>query len=414
MYGTTSSHTRTPLAALLCSAVLLTAAIMATAQGTTEERLEALEQQVQTLQQPAMPTEEPSKFTLGGYGEIHANLEQGGNKQADIHRFVLYLGYDFADWIKLNSEVEIEHAFVADGNGELGIEQLYADFLLKDSVNLRAGRVLVPVGIVNQRHEPTTFNGVERPSVDRVIIPSTWFAESVGVYGALSPAVKYEAYLMNSLDGSKFSALNGIRDGRQKQQPGLSELAASGRVDIYPLVNSDLRTPQQLRLGASFFVGGVDNGNKGQNPNPPIDASVQLYALDAEYSIGKFDVRGVAALTKINGAANINAAYNANIASEMVGYYIEGAYHFWPERWKQGKLQHSDAVVFTRFEKFNTQHKMPTGAVTNTAGDREEITIGVSFFPTQNLVAKADYQIRSNATGNKVNNIINLGLGWVF
>lgn len=414
MNSSKSPHLHTPFSAIICSVILLATAIMATAQGTTEQRLEALEQQLQTLQQPATPTAEPSKFILGGYGEIHANLEQDGSKQADIHRFVLYLGYDFADWIKLNSEVEIEHAFVADGNGELSIEQLYSDFLLKDSVNLRVGRVLVPVGLVNQRHEPTTFNGVERPSVDRVIIPSTWFSESVGVYGALGLAVKYEAYLMNSLNGSKFSAINGIRDGRQKQQPGLSELAASGRVDYYPLVNSDLHIPQQLRLGASFFAGGVDNGNKGQNPSPPIDASVQLYAIDAEYSIGKFDVRGEGVLTKINGATNINAAYNANVASEIMGYYVEGAFHFWPERWKQGKLQNSDAIVFTRFEKFNTQHKMPIGTVANKAGDREEITIGISFFPTQNLVAKADYQIKSNATGNKVNNIINLGLGWVF
>jgi hypothetical protein len=391
--------------------VLFTASFMATAQDTTEQRLKALEQK---LQQLATATEEPSKFTTGGYGEIHINQEQSGNKQADIHRFVLYLGYDFADWIKLNSEVEIEHAFVADGNGELSIEQLYTDFLINDNMNLRAGRVIVPVGLINQRHEPTTFNGVERPSVDRVIIPSTWFAESVGVHGSLNPVLRYEMYLMNSLDGSKFSALNGIRDGRQKQQPGLSELAVSGRVDIYPLMNSDLSIPQQLRLGASFFTGGVDNGNKGQNPKPSIDSSVDLYALDMEYSIGKIDIRGEGVLTKINGAGNINFAYNNNIASTIMGYYIEAGYHFWLDRWKTGKLKKSDAVIFTRFEKFNTQHKMPVGAVANKAGDREELTVGISFFPTQNIVVKSDYQIRNNATGNKVNKIINLGLGWLF
>ncbi|MDA3923932.1 MAG: hypothetical protein PF904_04445 [Kiritimatiellae bacterium] len=99
------------------------------------------------------------KMSFGGYGEMHANFNQGeGGDYFDIHRLVLYLGYDFADWIKLNSEIEIEHAYASSdesNGGEVGIEQLYVDFLLHESFNLRAGRVLAPLGITNQRHEPT-------------------------------------------------------------------------------------------------------------------------------------------------------------------------------------------------------------------------------------------------------------------
>ncbi|MEK7484119.1 MAG: porin, partial [Planctomycetota bacterium] len=164
------------------------------------------------------------KFTLGGYGEFHLNAREGkGNKFLDIHRFVLYLGYDFNDWIKFNSETEFEHGFVEEGNGEILIEQLYVDFLFSDYINARVGRVLAPLGIINKYHEPTTFYSVERPAVETNIIPSTWYLDGIGIYGKITPYFRYEAYLTNSLDGSGFSSTGGIRGGRQEERPGISE-----------------------------------------------------------------------------------------------------------------------------------------------------------------------------------------------
>jgi hypothetical protein len=65
------------------------------------------------------------KLKFGGYGEMHANFSQGSEKdQFDIHRLVLYLGYDFADWIIFNSETELEHAYVNDGDGEVSLVAL--------------------------------------------------------------------------------------------------------------------------------------------------------------------------------------------------------------------------------------------------------------------------------------------------
>ena len=106
------------------------------------------------------------KLHFGGYGEMHANFTQGSESdQFDFHRMVLYLGYDFADWITFHSELEVEHAYVSDGSGgELSMEQAYVDFQLSPALNVRAGRILTPLGIINAKHEPTTFNGVERPS----------------------------------------------------------------------------------------------------------------------------------------------------------------------------------------------------------------------------------------------------------
>lgn len=352
------------------------------------------------------------KFTIGGYGEMHLNMREGKeNKFLDIHRFVLYLGYDFTDWIKLNSEIELEHAFVADGDGELQLEQLYVDFLFADYFNVRVGRVLIPMGITNKFHEPTTFYSVERPSVERDIIPTTWFADGAGVYGKITPYLRYEAYITNSLDGSKFTSTSGIRSGRQKERPGISEPGFSGRLDIYPLAGLDL-ADQDLRFGVSMFAGGMNNGDEGKNPD--INGEVYLYSADVQYKFSKFDFRAVGAYGKIGAARELNDLFGKNVGSEIAGFYLEAAYHFWPDSWKTGKLENSDAVVFARYEDYNTQYKVHSGLTKDPKGNRNEWTFGVAFYPIPNLVLKMDYQLRDDATREKDLNFVNFGIGWDF
>ncbi len=350
-----------------------------------------------------------NKLTLGGYGEVHANFNQNSDTdKIDFHRLVMYLGYDFADWIKFNSEIEIEHAFINDGDGEISVEQAYVDFLLSDKLNVRAGRILTPLGIVNKKHEPPTFNGVERPSFAKYIIPTTWSSDGVGIFGSLNPALTYEAYVVGGLDGSQFTATNGIRNGRIKESPSLHEPAFTGRLDFYPLTDLESSSRQDLRLGISAYLGGLDNGNGGSNPD--ISGDIALYSADFEYSLRNFDFRGAIAHSAIDGARQIgNGA-----AEEIFGWYLEGGYHFWPDEWKRGKLEKSDAVAFLRYDDFDTQYKMPSGVAKNPAGDRTEWTLGVNFYLTPDFVIKADYQITDDASSKNPNDRFNLGLGWQF
>ena len=349
------------------------------------------------------------KFTLGGYGEMHANFGEGSAPdQFDIHRLVAYVGYEFSDWIRFHSETEIEHAFVSgESGGELSIEQAYLDFLLSDPVNIRFGRILVPVGITNRKHEPPTFYGVERPSFDRVIVPTTWSADGIGTFGGLGPSLKYELFLVSGLDGSQFSAVNGIRDGRIKERPSLHEPAVTGRLDFFPLVQWP-GIGRFLRLGASAYYGGVDNGNQGKNPG--IDGEVRILSADLEYNVSKFDFRGVIAHERIHGAEEIGNG----TASEIFGWYLEGGYHVFPDDWKKGKLAKSDAAVFVRYEDFDTQHRMPDGVAKDPAGDRREWTFGANFYLTPTLVAKGDVQFRDDASGKDLPALVNFGLGWQF
>jgi hypothetical protein len=317
---------------------------------------------------------------------------------------VLYLGYDFADWIKFHSETELEHAFVNDGDGEISLEQAYVDFLLGDNVNVRAGRVLTPVGIINQHHEPTLFNGVERPLFATNIIPTTWYSDGVGFFGSIDQSLNYQAYVVGSLDGSGFNETTGIRGGRIKERPSLNDPAFTGRLDYRPFADQD------LRLGISGFFGGLDNGDQGANPGTY--GEIALVSGDFEYSISKFDLRGAIASINLSGAKNLGGAND--IAEEIFGWYVEGAYHFWPEEWKKGKLAKSDATVFVRYDDVDTQHEMPSGVARNPAGAQREWTFGTNFYLTNNFVIKADYKIRDDDTSSGLDDQFNLGLGWAF
>ncbi len=80
----------------------------------------------------------------------------------------------------------------------------------------------MPMGIINEYHEPTTFNGVERPLIDKYIAPTTWREIGFGATGILLPlSIKYQAYVMNGFNGyngtAQLSGKDGLRKGRQKK-----------------------------------------------------------------------------------------------------------------------------------------------------------------------------------------------------
>lgn len=340
------------------------------------------------------------RLRIGGYGEIHLNQQDGaGGDQIDNHRFVAYLGYRFSDSIELHSETELEHSFVEEGNGELSLEQLHVDFRIQPSWNVRAGRFLTPLGILNETHEPTTFHGVERPLFETVVIPTTWSSDGAGLFGELAPTVSYQLYLASSLDGSGFSALNGIRGGRMKERPGISEMALSGRVDWHAVRDGE----KSLRFGLSGFAGGLDNGNQGTNPG--VDADLWIACADVRASVGDFDFRGAYAFEKIQGARDLGA----DVASEIDGLYLEGAWRVLP---RKGDAER-EVALFVRYDQVDTQKDMPSGTAPDLRGRRDEWTAGVSWFPVRDLVIKADYQWRDDDAAGLPERFA-LGLGWSF
>lgn len=345
------------------------------------------------------------KTTVGGYGELHYNEPDGHRRgMLDFHRFVLYVGHNFNDKLSFKSELEIEHTFIEAGEpegGELSLEQAFLDYRLTTSIGFRAGIILPPVGLINIYHEPPTFNGVERPSVDRVIIPTTWRESGAGIYGSPAEGFNYQLYVVAGLKADGFSGSNGLRSGRQVAfESNPANPSVTGRLDYSPCLG--------LFLGGSFFLGGAsaDLDSVGT-------ARVSLWSGDIRYAVDEFAFRVVGALGTIGDADRINARYNTAVADRIHGYYVEGAYNILP---LLCPATEEELNLFVRFERYNTQ-AATTGFAKLEQYNRTDIVFGMTYKPTFNTAFKFDYTLMNNNlnAGNfKNTKQLNLGIGYYF
>lgn len=335
--------------------------------------------------------------TVGGYGEILYNQPEGDNGELDVQRLVLLFGYKFNDRTQFVTEIELEHV------NEVFVEQAFLQYSVSDNVNLRAGLMLVPMGIVNEYHEPTTFNGVERPSTDGAIVPSTWREIGVGISGRLDNAsLRYQAYLMNgfaSVNGTKvLGGSNGLRNGRQKGiKSTINKPTFSAKLDHYGI--------QGLRLGLAGYVGRTQ-AEDAIDAVDGADVGIAMIGLDARYAYKRFTARGQFINASIADTEDYNILNNANLGSKLQGWYLEGAYNLLPQTKKQ------QLFAFARYEDYDTHASVEGDLLRNLAYDRNEWTFGLSYKLAPGAVVKADYQIKDNtAVGNNALNQLNFGIG---
>ncbi len=342
-----------------------------------------------------------SGLSLGGYGEVLYENVQGreGADELDALRTVLYLGYKFDDRWVFNSEIEFEHA-----GEEVGVEFAYLDYHASDPLSLRAGLVLLPMGWINELHEPTTFWSTHRPSVERLILPSTWREVGAGVYGA-SGDFEYRAYVTNGFDASGYAA-SGLRGGRQNGSEALAEdVAVSGRLDWTGV--------DGLVLGAAAYYG--DAGQDGTSTGGELpDATTTIYDLHAEYTWGGLRARALYAGAQIDDVAELNAALGLagadSIGEELKGWYAELGYDVLSLSDARGQ---SSLTPFIRYESYDTQADVPAGFTDSPATDVEIVTMGVAYQPIRQVVFKLDYQdVEDDADGAA--DVLGLGLGFIF
>jgi len=345
-----------------------------------------------------------TRLPVAGYMDAHFNKSEGEPGRADFHRFVLLFGHSFSERIKFWSELEVEHALVEGGEerGEVALEQAYLDFLVKPWLNFRGGVLLAPVGIINERHEPPAFNGVERPFVETVIIPTTWHEMGFGLTGDLGRGFRYRTYMISALDPIGFGASEGIANGRTGGfNAPFRNPASTGRLEF-----SGIR---KLTLGISGYTG------VSSNPAVKITPRVSIFSFDGRYSFRRLDFRGLYASTWISRTRELNLALerlqgvSPNVAKQLLGYYVEPALHVFPRRVR------SDLILFTRYEKYNTQHRMAAGFRPLPEFNRSSVVTGVTFKPNADVAIKFDYIFNRNA-GSAIRpvNGVNLGLGWWF
>jgi hypothetical protein len=349
---------------------------------------------------------------IGGYGEtIYTNFfnEPEKSDRWDNLRTVLYVGYRFSDRVLFNSEIEFEHATTSSTNsasgGSVSVEFANLDFLLTDWANTRIGMMLVPMGFLNQMHEPPFFYGALRPEPERRIIPSTWRENGGGLFGSLfGGVVEYESYAITGLNAAGFDA-SGLRGGRQKGNRALAEdFAWVGRLDWY--------ATDDLLVGGSVYV-----GQSGQNQTLP-DSLTKLWELHADFEKWGIHLRGLFTMAHVSDAGQLTTALRATgdlgatetIASRMLGGYAEIAYDILP--WITG---HTDSTLspYYRYEYTDSQNQIPTGFVGDPLETIWNHVVGIQYEPIANVVIKTDVRLR-DSSGGDVTDEVNLGVGFVF
>ena len=348
------------------------------------------------------------RTTVGGYGEIHYTNRTGPNSpgQVNLRRFVLYLAHTFDDRLAFRSELEVEDAKLESGEpgGELALEQAYLDYRLSERLTLRSGLLLPPVGIINETHEPPTFNGVDRPAFDRDVIPTTWREIGVGAVGSV-PAIAglgYRLYLVNGLKAEGFSAEQGIREGRQEgKEASFANPSLTGRLEW---------AQPGLKVGGSFWYGGTANQDSVLG-NGTFAAPITLVSADARYEVGGIMLRGVVASISVSDAQAIDARYGGTVGSRIAGGYVEAAYNLLrPLAPASSQRLHA----FVRHERYDTQASVPIGIAKDDSLARRITTIGLSYKPTYNTVFKGDYQVLRNRARVGEAEVLSLGLGYQF
>lgn len=348
-------------------------------------------------------------LSIGGYGEAnYQNIvsDKGDAKDnADFERLVMYIGYKFNDSILFNSEIEYEHGTTGEGaeeKGEVSVEFAALDFFIDPMINARAGMVLMPMGFINQIHEPPFYFGNNRPIVERKIIPTTWREIGVGLFGAITPELTYTAYVVNGLDAEGFDS-NGIRDGRQGGSQALAEdLGYVARMDY---------TPDALpgvTVGGSAYLG--DSGQDLEYNGQKADVFTQLYEAHVQWKYRGLEFRTLGSWGFIDDAGILSAAKGETVGSQNYGWYTEVGYDVLPLLFKDTPQY---LAPFFRFEKYNTIAKAPEGFAGDPTKNQQVFQVGLQYKPIPEVVIKADYRNFTAAEGTLPDDF-NLGFGFIY
>ncbi len=430
------------VAKLIAEIAALQAQMDAAAKNTTatqsatiqelQKQVEALTQEVARLSAPtAAPAERTSYgglspgasriyfakkgLAFGGYGSglVESFTSYSDNNtvnrepnRADLTEAFFYVGYRFDDRFVFNSSVGVEHAVVEDGgNGKAAVEFAYIDYKANEHLGARGGLVLMPIGFLNEKHEPGDYLGARRPEVETRLLPSTWREVGGGVYGDAGP-VQWRGYLVTSLDAAGFSPDTGVAGGRQQgSEAKATDLGWTARVDWWIFKERSFGT---LFTGTSAFTG--DTGQR--NPGFPV-GRFSLWEMHADYRWKALQARALWARGIQSDAGELSLALdpsgNTAIGERLEGWYLEGGFNVLS--WVPST--HQSLIAFARYEDVDTQERVAPGMSADPANDLTLKTIGLQYQPIPPIVIKLEAQNFDEQSHTRADQI-NLGFGWSF
>jgi len=391
-------------------------------------------------------------LSLGAYGEVKfgafKNPDAGGKWQNgfDVHRFVLLPTYAITSNIIFNAEIEFEHggiAFDADDkrHGTAEIEQLWIDFKIHDKFNWRSPGVdLVPIGYINQHHEPTQFYSVNRPELYNGLIPSTFMVPATSIYGRLMDGLSYQIQASSSVedfgdDFDKRTDANSVPlGGYAAGITGLTALHDSRPViGDFRQLNNTIAWAGKLDFAPPVLPGFAGSVSGYFSPNiTPRGAYADTGATLGRNSLALFDaefryrvpntgleLRGEYVRASFGNPANLRANNDSdpanNVGKSMFGWSGEVAYHF-----QLGTILGSEweAVPFYRYTYENLQTNGFAGTDANEptgAGRLQFYTAGLAVFPSPKIALKATYQkVKNKDPGGANSDSVLGGVGFFF
>ena len=332
---------------------------------------------------------QPTK-SIGGYGELHYNSsKQGdvdGTKTLDFHRFIIYYSASFTEAWSFFSEVELEHNFVNDGEGELELEQAFVEYR-SDKGGFKAGVILPTVGLLNEYHEPPLFLSVERPEYSKYVIPTTWFANGISANYKPMDGLKLRVALLEDLNGEGVGS--GLRSARGK---GYKTTAHDWTKNF----SAEYTGLPGLRLGGSYTM-----NNAPINDDPDTTANVALLELHAKYV-----AHNIYAIFEY-GNINYDGTNHTPSYKSSGGYYLDLGYNMASILNLKGKL-----MPWFRFSDYN-QGTNDDGVLPS-----KHYTItrfGVTFWPVDKVAFKIDFGTKETEDAD-IDEIsqLNVGVGYNF
>jgi hypothetical protein len=335
---------------------------------------------------------------ISGYGNIRYQQDVNNNVgRANVERIVLFIGHKFNNKISFFSELELEDAKVSGGEvgGEIAMEQAFLKFNTSKDIYITAGLFIPRIGIINENHLPTTFNGNDRPFVETFIIPSTWREIGIGLYGNVRafPGLNYSAALVNGLNAAGFESGSGIRGGRfEGRDANVSSLAVTGAL-LYYIKN--------FRIQLSGYYGGSAGLTKLEADSLQLSygsfgTPIAVYEGDIQYNNKGLSAKALVTTVSIPDARQINRAYASNTPQAMLGYYAEVGYNILHLM----KANEKNLTAFVRYENLKMNYKLPLNGVFDGTLNQQYLISGLTFQPLKGVTIKADYVFKKTGDVN--------------
>ena len=392
-----------------------------------------------------------SRLSVGGYGEAnftrnyysdhvsrYSQPEEHKNDPShgrlDIPHAVIYLGYDFGKGWSFGTEIEFEHggAGIAyekedeeggeweqetEKGGEVELEQFWLQKSFAPWANIRAGHIVVPVGLNNAHHEPLSYFTVYRPEGENTIMPSTWHQTGVSFWGRAGK-FRYEAQFLGALNADQFTNVGWIHKGHKSPMEFdvANKYAAALRIDNYSIPG--------LRIGLSGYYGhsiGNTYPNDANGTGATYQGKVAIGAIDFTYNAHNWIVRGQADYGYLGDAEELKYMYNrlnskspykhsAFVSGNAYAVGIEAGYNIFSQI-QCMRQQGERLYLFGRYEAYNP-YASDTKGVSYDYTAVKRMAVGFNYHPIRQIIIKAEYSQRF--LKSKYNNepSVNIGVAY--